>query len=128
MAGAKAAIRTPSVRSGRRVMFVTVGDPSGPVGATFFEDAQESCAATVSGSWLLLVRGTRRIGRRGVSLRATGAWDLGRVHSLWRAGGIAVARALIASAGPDACPGIPGEGACALPRRGRQPHPGSVTR
>ncbi len=42
---------------------------------TFFEDAQGPYAATVFHSWLLVVRGElRRTGRRGVSLRATGAW------------------------------------------------------
>ena len=42
-------------------------------------------AATVFGSWLLVVRGElRRTGRRGVSLRATGAWDLGALHDLWQ--------------------------------------------
>ena len=30
----------------------------------------------------------RRTGRRGVSLRATGAWDLGSLHDLWQAEGM----------------------------------------
>jgi error-prone DNA polymerase len=44
----------------------------------------------VFGSWLLVVRGElRRTGRRGVSLRATGAWELPELHALWRGHGLA---------------------------------------
>ncbi len=89
VAGVKVATQTPPIRSGRRVIFLTLDDSTGPVDATFFEDAQGPYAATVFGSWLLVVRGElRRTGRRGVSLRATGAWDLGRLHDLWRAEGM----------------------------------------
>ncbi|MBV9830464.1 MAG: hypothetical protein JOZ82_02635, partial [Marmoricola sp.] len=35
-------------------------------------------------------------GRRGVSLRATGAWDLGRLHDLWQAEGMAAVHEEIA--------------------------------
>ena len=59
------------------MVFLTLDDATGPVDATFFEDAQGPYAATVFGSWLLVVRGElRRTGPRGVSLRATGC--LGR--------------------------------------------------
>ena len=85
MAGVKVATQTPPIRSGRRVVFLTLDDGTGPVDATFFEDAQGPYAATVFSSWLLLVRGElRRTGRRGVSLRATGAWDLPALHALWQ--------------------------------------------
>ncbi len=85
VAGVKVATQTPPVRSGRRVIFLTLDDGTGPVDATFFDDAQGPHAATVFGSWLLLVRGElRRTGRRGVSLRATGAWDLPGLYALWR--------------------------------------------
>ena len=64
-------------------MFLTLDDGTGPVDATFFEDAQGPYAATVFGSWLLVVRGeVRRTGRRGISLRATGAWPLTDLHAL----------------------------------------------
>jgi error-prone DNA polymerase len=87
VAGVKVATQTPPIRSGRRVVFLTLDDGTGPVDATFFEDAQGSCAATVFSSWLLLVRGElRRTGRRGVSLRATGAWELPALHALWQRG------------------------------------------
>ncbi len=89
VAGVKVATQTPPIRSGRRVIFLTLDDATGPVDATFFEDVQGPYAATVFGSWLLVVRGElRRTGRRGVSLRATGAWDLGALHDLWRAEGM----------------------------------------
>ena len=90
VAGVKVATQTPPIRSGRRVVFLTLDDGTGPVDATFFEDAQGPYAATVFGSWLLVVRGElRRTGRRGVSLRATGAWELPELHAIWRARGMA---------------------------------------
>jgi error-prone DNA polymerase len=90
VAGVKVATQTPPIRSGRRVVFLTLDDGTGPVDATFFEDAQGPYAATVFGSWLLVVRGElRRTGRRGVSLRATGAWELPELHALWRGRGMA---------------------------------------
>ena len=97
VAGVKVATQTPPIRSGRRVIFLTLDDATGPVDATFFEDVQGPCAATVFGSWLLVVRGElRRTGRRGVSLRATGAWDLGALHDLWRREGIDAVHAELA--------------------------------
>jgi error-prone DNA polymerase len=90
VAGVKVATQTPPVRSGRRVVFLTLDDATGPVDATFFEDAQGPYAATVFGSWLLVVRGElRRTGYRGVSLRATGAWELPALHDLWQREGMA---------------------------------------
>src|SRR5205085_3378072 len=89
VAGVKVATQTPPIRSGRRVIFLTLDDATGPVDATFFEDVQGPYASTVFGSWLLVVRGVvRRTGRRGVSLRATGAWDLGALHDLWKTEGM----------------------------------------
>ena len=102
IAGVKVAVQTPPVRSGRRVIFLTLDDATGPVDAAFFDDVQGPYASTVFGSWLLLVRGElRRTGPRGVSLRATGAWDLGAVHEEWRIGGVeAVAEMVAASPRP----------------------------
>ena len=100
VAGVKVATQTPPVRSGRRVVFLTLDDATGPVDATFFEDAQGPYAATVFGSWLLVVRGVlRRTGHRGVSLRATGAWELPALHDLWEREGIAAVHEAIAYAG-----------------------------
>jgi error-prone DNA polymerase len=98
VAGVKVATQTPPVRSGRRVIFLTLDDATGPVDATFFEDAQGPYAATVFHSWLLVVRGElRRTGRRGVSLRATGCWELPELHALWQAEGMAAVHELMAA-------------------------------
>ncbi len=99
VAGVKVATQTPPIRSGRRVVFLTLDDATGAVDATFFEDVQGPYAATVFHSWLLLVRGVlRRTGPRGVSLRATGAWELPQLWSCWREGGVAAVHALMATA------------------------------
>lgn len=85
VAGVKVILQTPPVRSGKRVMFVTLDDGYGCSDATFFEDMQNSYAQTLMSSKLLLVRGQiRRTGARGVSLRATGAWDLSAAYEKWR--------------------------------------------
>ncbi len=104
VAGVKVATQTPPIKSGRRVVFLTLDDGTGPIDATFFDDAQGPYAATVFSSWLLLVRGElRRTGRRGVSLRATGAWELPALHELWQRGrtseeGLELVRAELARA------------------------------
>ena len=88
VAGVKVATQTPPIRSGRRVVFVTLDDATGPVDATFFEDAQLGYASTVFHSWLLVVRGfVRRTGPRGISLRATGCWELPALRDAWELGG-----------------------------------------
>ncbi|MDQ1629752.1 MAG: error-prone polymerase [Actinomycetota bacterium] len=100
VAGVKVATQTPPVRSGKRVVFVTLDDARGPVDATFFEDAQGPYAATLFHSWLLVVRGElRRTGPRGVSLRATGCWELTELFSAWQAGGLDAVAALMATVG-----------------------------
>ena len=89
VAGVKVATQTPPIRSGRRVVFLTLDDSTGPVDATFFEDVQGPYAATVFHSWMLLVRGfLRRTGAKGVSLRATGAWELSGLWEAWSRGGL----------------------------------------
>ena len=89
VAGVKVATQTPPIRSGRRVVFVTLDDSTGPVDATFFEEAQVGYASTVFHSWLLVVSGeVRRTGPRGVSLLALGAWELPVLHAAWQAGGL----------------------------------------
>jgi error-prone DNA polymerase len=101
VAGVKVATQTPPIRSGRRVVFLTLDDATGPVDATFFEDVQGPYAATVFHSWLLVVRGVlRRTGPRGVSLRATGAWELPLLWDAWTEGGVRAVHDLV-SADPD---------------------------
>jgi error-prone DNA polymerase len=96
VAGVKVATQTPPIRSGRRVVFVTLDDATGPIDATFFEDAQAGYAATVFHSWLLVVRGTvRRTGPRGVSLNAVGAWELSALRAAWEVGGRAAVEVMM---------------------------------
>jgi error-prone DNA polymerase len=93
IAGAKVATQTPPIRSGRRVVFLTLDDGTGPSDATFFEDAQGPYAATVFHSWLLVVRGVlRRTGPRGRSVRATGAWEMTHLAHLYDTEGIEAVR------------------------------------
>jgi error-prone DNA polymerase len=100
VAGVKVATQTPPIRSGRRVVFVTLDDGTGCTDSTFFEDAQGPYAATVFHSWLLVIRGVlRRTGPRGVSLRATGAWELPALHEAWEAGGTDAVAELMAAPG-----------------------------
>jgi error-prone DNA polymerase len=101
VAGVKVATQTPPIRSGKRVVFVTLDDARGPIDATFFEDAQGPYAATLFHSWLLVIRGhVRRTGPRGVSMRATGCWELTELHEAWRHGGLDAVADLMASTGP----------------------------
>lgn len=87
IAGVKVATQTPPVRSGKRVIFLTLDDATGPLDAAFFEDAQGPFAHTLFHSWTLLVRGViRRTGPRGISIRATGCWDLRAVQEVFDAG------------------------------------------
>jgi error-prone DNA polymerase len=105
VAGVKVATQTPPIRSGRRVIFLTLDDGTGPVDATFFEDVQGPYAATVFHSWLLVVRGElRRTGPRGVSLRATGCWELPGLYATWQRDGIDGVQAVIDET-PVASPG-----------------------
>jgi error-prone DNA polymerase len=86
IAGVKSALQTPPVRSGRRVMFLTIDDGYGCNDVTFFEDAQQSYAQLLRTSNLFLIRGQlRRTGPRGVSIRATQAWELSSAYNSWLA-------------------------------------------
>jgi len=94
VAGVKVATQTPPIRSGRRVVFVTLDDATGPLDATFFEDAQVGYASTVFHCWLLVIRGRiRRTGPRGVSMQATGCWELPALQAAWRRGGAVAVQA-----------------------------------
>jgi error-prone DNA polymerase len=85
VAGTQVALQTPPVRSGRRVIFLTLDDGYGCSDSTFFPDTQEDYASTLYSTSLFLVRGvTRRTGERGISLRATGVWDLRLAYERWR--------------------------------------------
>jgi error-prone DNA polymerase len=89
VAGAKAATQTPPIRSGKRVIFVTLDDGTGLADLAFFEDSHAACAETVFHSWLLLVRGTvQRRGPRSLSVVGAAAWDLAELSALRRTGGL----------------------------------------
>jgi len=86
VAGVKVAMQTPPVRSGKRVIFLTLDDGYGCSDSTFFTDVQGEYANVLYSTSLLLVRGvTRRTGARGISIRATGAWDLRAAYESWSA-------------------------------------------
>lgn len=91
VAGVKVTLQTPPVRSGKRVIFLTLDDGYGCSDATFFPDVQTDYAGTLYNSQLLLVRGeVRRTGARGVSLRADAAWSLSDVYSQWLSNKVAI--------------------------------------
>jgi error-prone DNA polymerase len=76
VAGVRAATQTPPIRSGKRIIFVTLEDGSGLVDLAFFEDSHAACAHTVFHSALLLVRGkVQRRGPRNTVIGSMG-WDL----------------------------------------------------
>jgi error-prone DNA polymerase len=77
VAGVKVASQTPAVRSGQRIIFITLDDATGPVDVTVFERVQDRCAGTVFHGFLLAVWGRlRRTGVGGVSLAAEEVWDV----------------------------------------------------
>jgi error-prone DNA polymerase len=77
VAGVKVASQTPAIRSGQRIIFVTLDDLTGPIDVTVFERVQPRCARTIFHSWLLLVKGIVRK-RGGASLvRATDPRNVG---------------------------------------------------
>ncbi|MGY4856533.1 DNA polymerase III subunit alpha [Cryobacterium sp. AP23] len=78
LAGVRRATNTPPMRGGKRVVFVSLDDGTGPVSnVVFFHDAQERIGGAVFQTDLMLVRGrTRRSGARGVSVTGEGLWDL----------------------------------------------------
>jgi error-prone DNA polymerase len=90
VAGMKVASQTPAVRSGQRIIFLTLDDASGPVDVTVFERVQERCARTVFHGFLLAVWGRlRRTGVGGVSIAAEEVWDLVSLEEARREGRLA---------------------------------------
>jgi error-prone DNA polymerase len=85
VAGVRVALQTPPVRSGRRVLFLTLNDGYGCSDITFFENTQSEFAETLYRSSLFLVKGViRKTGPRGISLRGIGAWELSSAYEKWR--------------------------------------------
>ena len=81
VAGVKVASQTPAIRSGQRIIFLTLDDATGPVEVTVFESVQPKVAKTVFHGYALAVWGElRRTGVRGVSIIAEEVWDLTTLH------------------------------------------------
>ena len=83
VAGVRVSTMTPPMRSGKRVVFISLDDGSGAVDCTFFDEAQAASGEVLFAPTLLLVHGhTRRTGPRGIGIQAAQAWDLSRPETL----------------------------------------------
>jgi error-prone DNA polymerase len=90
VAGVKVSSQTPAVRSGQRIIFLTLDDATGPIEVTVFERVQDRCARTVFHGFLLAVWGRlRRTGVGGVSIAAEEVWDLVALNQALREGRLA---------------------------------------
>jgi error-prone DNA polymerase len=105
VAGVKVASQTPAIRSGQRIIFLTLDDATGPVDVTVFESVQPKVAKTVFHSFVLAVVGTvRRTGYKGVSVVAEDVWDLTALLHARRQGRLAEA---LAHEGPSPGADVP---------------------
>jgi error-prone DNA polymerase len=105
VAGVKVASQTPAIRSGQRIIFLTLDDATGPVEVVVFESVQPKVAKTVFHSFVLAVVGTvRRTGRKGVSVIAEDVWDLSALH---RARGAGLLAEALAHEGPAPGAAVP---------------------
>jgi error-prone DNA polymerase len=109
VAGVKVASQTPAIRSGQRIIFVTLDDLTGPIDITVFERAQARCAAVVFHSWLQLIRGTLRKrgagGATGVSIVAEEVFDLAELATN-RSAGATLAEAIARQRARQAAGGL----------------------
>jgi error-prone DNA polymerase len=81
VAGVKVASQTPAIRSGQRIIFLTLDDATGPVEVTVFQSVQPKVVKTVFHGYALAVAGElRRTGVGGVSVVAEDVWDLSVLH------------------------------------------------
>ena len=82
VAGVKVATQTPPIRSGKRVIFLSLDDGTGVAEIALFEEAQARYARCVFDGWILAVRGTlRRTGARGVSVVGEEVIDLAKLKA-----------------------------------------------
>jgi error-prone DNA polymerase len=104
VAGVKVASQTPAVRSGQRIIFLTLDDGTGLADVTVFERVQPWCAKTVFHGFVLAVWGRlRRTGVRGASIVAELVWDVTALAAARRDGRLV--EALTAGPGPPRPPG-----------------------
>ena len=96
VAGVKVASQTPAIRSGQRIIFLTLDDATGPVEITVFQSAQSpQLVKTVFHAYAMAVWGQlRRTGVGGVGIIAEEVWDLTALH---RARGSGALREALAS-------------------------------
>ncbi len=81
VAGVKVASQTPAIRSGQRIIFLTLDDATGPIEVVVFESVQPKVAKTVFHAYAMAVWGElRRTGVKGVSIIAEEVWDLTALH------------------------------------------------
>jgi len=121
VAGIKVASQTPAVKSGQRIIFLTLDDGTGLVDATVFERVQPWCARTIFHGFLLVVWGRlRRTGVKGVSVIAEGAWDLAALSRARAEGHLLEA---LRAGGPPGGPSIPEPRGTWDVRRGPSGHP-----
>jgi error-prone DNA polymerase len=93
VAGVRVATQTPPMRSGKRVVFVTLDDGAGCSDSTFFDEAQSRCSHILFNNKLMVIAGkTRRTGVNGVSIMAENAWDLKELWNQWVLTRVALAR------------------------------------
>jgi error-prone DNA polymerase len=87
VAGVKIASQTPAVRSGQRIIFVSLDDATGPIEVTVFPSVQGKTARTVFHATAMAVWGQlRRTGKQGVTVIAEDVWDLVALHQARRGG------------------------------------------
>src|SRR5207249_7880736 len=105
VAGVKVASQTPAVRSGQRIIFLTLDDGAGLVDVTVFERVQPWCAKTIFHGFVLAVWGRlRRTGVRGVSIIAEHVWDIAALSNARKEGRLPEAMADAAGPGPTPAP------------------------
>lgn len=77
VAGVRVATQTPPMRSGNRVVFISLDDDTGVIDTAFFAQAQHATGDILFSARLMLIEGTtRRTGKRGITLQALRAWDM----------------------------------------------------
>lgn len=104
VAGAKVAIQTPPMRSGRRTIFVSLDDGStgGQIDLTYFDDTHQQAAHPLFHHFLILARGTVSRREKSVTVIGTHAWNLQEIADAHQDGGTAAVRILLAThPGPD---------------------------
>lgn len=77
VAGVRCVVHTPPTRSGIRVVFVSLDDPTGLVDLAFFPDSQgPHSAAAMTSEWVLAEGTITHTAPRSISITAHRAWNL----------------------------------------------------